>query len=209
MSWLTVHWAPGRPEAPMQRWVLFECVPAFAVVPNAWLNGLLERLKRDPWSQAMHAWAMRYWLEHRALPTPFWVLQGPFGGHKYRYTNEESELAEFQGLPGDAPPIGALPYAELTPLTLSLIRLHSVLTDRRHATNAEERRARVSQLQRESRRLLMHQIDNSGLREYVADATPILSDTARRVERTTPGAVGDESAMTAKYIETGVIDATA
>lgn len=205
MSWLHLHWAPGTPAAPMQRWVIFECVPAIAVAGNGFLEGLLANLFGNPWAQAMHAWTARFWLTHQALPTPFWVLQGPFGGHKYRYTNDESEFAQWQGYGPTAPLIGDLPYAELTPLTLALIRTHSVMTGQRHATFEAERKRRTEALQRDCRRLLLHQIGESGVVDTALEAAPALASHGRRVEKG-QGAHGDLSAMSDKYIRTGVLD---
>lgn len=204
LSWLKLKWVAGRPEEPMQRWVLFEMVPAFAVVPNPFLAGLLGGLLDNPWGQAMHAWAAKCWLTEQALPVPYWVLQGPFGGHKYRFTNEEREFAMWQGYPDGAPMIGDLPYAELTPLTLSLIRTHSVMHSRHRSFDAA-RAARTAELQRESRRLLLHQLGETGVTDMAMEAAPIMVDTARRVEKG-EGAHGDLSAFRAKYIETGVLD---
>jgi hypothetical protein len=189
----------------MQRWVLFECVPAFAVLPNPFLASLVAGLEAAPFGQAMHAWAWKYWLEHRALPTPFWVLQGPYGGHKYRYTNEEREFAMWQGYGDGAPTIGDLPYAELTPLALSLVKTHSMMCGKRHATFEGERAARTKELQRQSRRLLLHQMGESGIDDMAMEAAPILVDTAKRVEQG-QGAYGDLSAFRHKYIETGILD---
>lgn len=205
LSHLVLKWVPGHPRAPMQRWVIFEAVPALAVLPNALLTAQLDRLLADPWGQAMHAWAARYWLTEGCLPTPFWVVQGPFGGHKYRYTNEEREFAMWQGYGDGAPGIGDLPYAELTPLTLSLIRTHSAMTGK-HVTLEARRAHRTAELQRESRRLMLHQIGESGVVDLAIEAAPIMADRGmRRVEKG-QGAMGDRSAMHAKYIETGVLD---
>lgn len=213
LSYLTLHWVPGTPREPMQRWVVFELIPFPAAIGSAWLRAQINQVMADPWGQAMHQWAAECILTRQVVPVPFWAVQGPFGGHKYRYTNEDREFAMWQGLSGEAPAVGDLAYAEWTPLTASLIRLHSLMTHRRHGTLEAERRERVDQLQRACRRQLLHQITESGVVDLAAEAAPLLWDGARRVEKDVtplrhPAPVGDLTAVEAKYVETGTLDPT-
>jgi hypothetical protein len=185
----------------MQRWMAFECIPAFAVLPHAILAARLEQLLANPWGQALHAWAAHMWLAEGALPVPYWVLQGPMGGHKYRYSNEESEFAQWQGHEGQPPAPGELPYAELTPLSLHLMRTHAVMVGARHGSYDAAYQAKVEGMQRDARRLLLHQMDQSGLTDLAGEAAPLANDGAWASGRTVRPVDPRES--DAAYVQTG------
>ena len=66
MSHLTVHWVAGRPEHPVQRWVVFECVPRAAFAMQGEDHPLLGLL--DPAGDVMHRWAHEYLTRTGCLP---------------------------------------------------------------------------------------------------------------------------------------------
>lgn len=219
LSYLELHWVAGRPatvdqpDLPIQRWMVFEMVPFSAAIASNWLRAQINAVMGNPWGQAMHHWAATQILTRRVVPVPFWVLQGPYGGHKYRYTNEDREFAMWQGLPDQPPAPGEWSYAPWSPLSENLIRLHSLLTHRRHGTLEAERQARIDALSRQCRRMMLHSIDESGIPDLTAEAAPLLWQETKRVDLGEPAPnaaapVGDLSAMEAKYVETGTLDPT-
>jgi hypothetical protein len=57
------------------------------------------------------------YLERGCYAQPYWVLQGPGGGHRRNYDRQEEQLAQLLKLPQAPPDLGALPYVEPSALT--------------------------------------------------------------------------------------------
>lgn len=136
-SWLKLVWEPGYPwEAPVERYMLMQMIPAHAVEPY-----VLEQLE-DPHPPSMHGnyydahltWtdetgaerigkfvnnpdcliteqAWRLFRETRCWGKRYWVMQGEKGGHKYRFTKVEQQMLRLLKLPTEPPEPGTLPYA--------------------------------------------------------------------------------------------------
>lgn len=113
VSWLELFWVAGTPAAAIQRWVVYEAMPA-QFVSDAFREGIAYMLthERAEDHTAEERRLLQYWTQHNALLRTFWIVQGPNGGHKYRYDRTESRMLELMGLPSDPPLPGDLPYAE-------------------------------------------------------------------------------------------------
>lgn len=198
-SHLTVHWLPGTPEAPIQRWLLFECVPrAYAKqLPGL---GSLDPESPDP----MIRWAWEYWTAHDALPVPTWVVQGTDGGHPYAWTENERILAQAGLLePKELPLPGDLPYAEPDARAFRALearrKVLALVQDPHHARmiarNLAQQKARAWDLVETE----AHVADTvtAATRDFMAHAKVIDRDEARDVG----GLVTDEDL--ARYVETG------
>ena len=78
MSHLTVRWVPGEPDAPIQRWMIFECVPRTVLLDiDHPVLAQLDPASTDP----MVSWAVQYTEQTGCVPTPVWCVQGAGGGH--------------------------------------------------------------------------------------------------------------------------------
>lgn len=141
-SWLMIRWWAGerwrvrhasgivqtRTEA-VQRWVIYQMslpgnIPEL-VLPD--LQGPHPRT-RGHWEPRTEEWVSdcnvnrdqwEIYQETGCYAQPFWIIQGDRGGHKRRFTPVETRLLKANGLPGDAPAPGDLPYAELDNRVLS------------------------------------------------------------------------------------------
>lgn len=114
-SHLILAWIAGSHEQPAQRWGLWEVTPKAFIPPDLLdeLNGPDPRvlnadgivrtiITREQWD---------LYRVHDGLARLFWVIQGDRGGHKYRFTSQESRLLEMQKLRKEPPYIGEWPYA--------------------------------------------------------------------------------------------------
>ncbi len=126
-TWLKIIWEPGHPwETPVDRWFIYSMVPEHAVE-----EAVLEQLRDFPPPSEMgnrydevkgefvnnpdcliteRAWHM--YRETRCWGRPYWVIQGPNGGHKRWFSNVEKQFLKLAGLPQEPPIPGDLPYAE-------------------------------------------------------------------------------------------------
>lgn len=141
VSHLRLVWEPGEPWAPVGRWFLYDCVPRSVFERSAQqkrmagcpeydngdavliadLDGLNPRecgtydpilrefLTTSDRNCTERQWKL--WHEHRVWGTPFWVIQGTHGGHKWAYNTAERKVLRYAGLPDLPPGPGALPYA--------------------------------------------------------------------------------------------------
>jgi len=198
-SHLTVRWVPGTPEAPIQRWVAFECIPTQYAQYLPALSAL------DPESaDPMHRWAWEYWTTRHALPIPTWVFQGAGGGHPYAWTEHERVLAKAGVLqPLELPLPGDLPYAEpdarafgaLQQRREILERLTDAHEARMVARAAAQQQARAAELK--ATEAAIAESTRAAEREIMARATVIDQDERHAVG----GLVTDDDL--ARYIETG------
>lgn len=127
VSWLRVTWRPD-----WGRWCIWQLTPPGAVPSIMWgpdtrvlvrgetiLGKRMIRLAPDPrfklilnrGNMTRYAWELH--LETGAYPQPLWVVQGPRGGHKWNFSDQESRLLQMAGHDGEPPEPGTLPYAPL------------------------------------------------------------------------------------------------
>jgi len=171
-TYLKLRWEPGYPwESPVERWIIDQMIPEHAVE-----EGILEQLRDYPPPSAMgnHYDAVlgefvrnpdcliteRAWhtfRETRCWARPFWVIQGPNGGHKRWFSNVERNFLKLAGLPEEPPVPGDLEYADFDERVMAHLRAYDLLRNQ-HAglkrkrdllgglqdarTEAEERRFR-------------------------------------------------------------------
>jgi hypothetical protein len=115
MSWLAFRWADGIPGEPIERWMLYECIPQMSAEWRFYLGG-------TPWWElptsqqpgrrqlvSTYQWAM--YRKHRVWARPFWCLQGTDGGTPCAYSELEQKLLRLVEQPTDPPLYGSLPYA--------------------------------------------------------------------------------------------------
>lgn len=129
---LVWHWEPGDVfhvggktiDASIQRWFVY------ATWPDSMIRGDYLRQLQGPnprstgaYNPRLGRWAgseanlitrsqWEIYRKHGCYAEPFWVMQGPNGGHKFAFTKWESRLAKLYGGSGTAPLAGSLPYAE-------------------------------------------------------------------------------------------------
>jgi hypothetical protein len=129
VPWLQLVWQPGIEYQPVQRWEIYEMLPALRYVPaeiRDSLDGPCPRawgewLEHPPGS-GRRAWissslvSLVQWQLYRATgcyPARFWILQGPRGGHKFKLSAAERNF--LQAMLGteevDTPVSGTRPYA--------------------------------------------------------------------------------------------------
>lgn len=163
VSSLVILWEPGDPWEKLERWVIWQRYPldrhGRAIVPQmidrAALEGASPRvtghycgagwclcaMKANRWVDGN---PLSYGIDYRTWELyqqtgryhrRWWVVQGPDGGHPYRYDKWEQKLRRMAKQSPDAPFIGDLPYAEPNRLTwqriggLNLLRAHRELQD--------------------------------------------------------------------------------
>lgn len=121
----------GEPE--VCRIVLYQVIPARGCSPLFWGADQRETLRDgypapDPrFRLALNPEALtwRQWQLYERFGTiaqPFWIVQGPHGGHKRQFNPVERRLLTGMGLPADPPLAGDLPYAPLDSRVLDAIR---------------------------------------------------------------------------------------
>lgn len=206
-SHLLIHWVPAYNRMIAQRWVIFECIPAFAVSEAVWATLDDPNKSDDP----LIAWARDYLRHTGTVPTPIWVCQDNPMGHPMTYNMREKMLAEQGKIPDRPPMIGELDYNEPSDLTWEAIRRRSTL-NRKIADAWEARRVEMEKVQRRQRWEMVREITDS-LRDVVKDSARDAMQTARTVDRNAKwydsGAhanVTDEHLD--RYIETGQLNLT-
>jgi hypothetical protein len=196
---LAIHWVPGTYVSPIQRWVLFECVPARHVSDFAWAQ-----LWSGPIEDPVHRWAVDVFHATQTVPTPVWVLQGWPQGHPRRFTRAEAVIAQAYTASIDPPEWGTLPYREFSPIVIP----HLARRDASFRLGiVDPERARVldeQEAQRAARRLQVEQTLDS-MRDAVKEAAPALMDLAVPVDKESDmrWQRGDLSEMIGRYVETG------
>lgn len=128
---LRFYWWAGEEWDPIHRWSIWEMAPiAFLERQANYRTQVMPTLRAlqgappvslrvfDGVGKFLYSNAevtQEQWELYRAtgcLARPFWILQGYQGGHKIRFTLQESQMLRLHRLPGDAPVPGSLPYAE-------------------------------------------------------------------------------------------------
>ena len=115
------------------RWTLWE------VQPKAQINGGIRMMLEDcpprmlPKDQQpgryhfVDDWQWQYYHDHGGYPRPFWILQGPPGGHPAAYNDLEVAQFKAMGEPHEAPPCGAMVYRPFDMRVIQRIASHDLL----------------------------------------------------------------------------------
>lgn len=196
VSHLTIRWVPMHDLRPAQRWVIFECVPAFAA------RHMLAHLVPDGPLDPLRNWAWKYFGATGTIPTPFWIVQGSAAGHPWSYNPMERAWAKMGAIPATPPPIGSLAYREPNDWTWDAISQRSTLhrrvrdawTARVLAQHAAQRAVRQSEITALSSRMA-DTIAEHGAKLY-ADYTKVVDRGSRALAN-----VRDDDID--RYIETG------
>lgn len=127
LSHLVLWWESGTPQSPVQRWVVYEAIPAWAMEGDPKLGLLLEdgvcQCPREVQDSTVCCPACHHPAQpgrrriYRTLQDtgyfaqPCWVIQGHQGGHPYWLGPEEAAFRQLAGLPTEVPRPGDLDYA--------------------------------------------------------------------------------------------------
>lgn len=140
-TWLKLIWEPGYPWEIVERFLVYQMVPATAIIPE-----IREQLEHDlPPSKMGNYYdtvkqefirnpdcliterAYHLYKETRCWGRPYWVIQGTRGGHKRWFSPVEKKFLKLAGLPHEPPAPGDLPYAEFSDLTIEKLQQHDAL----------------------------------------------------------------------------------
>lgn len=161
-SHLLLWWEPGTPDAPAQRWVVYQAMPFQYVDP--WK---MEQFLADKPCRCLRQWQpeercpkclgvvsparfriSNHLYETGCLALPYWVIQGHYGGHRRLYSQVDVQAARLTGQPAEPPETGALCYAPVDNRVTRKIRKHDLaqraffsLAD---AAQADKRAAQVA-----------------------------------------------------------------
>lgn len=222
VSSLLIRWHPGterkatkfrtRRWMAVERWIVYQKVPIRATpmvlfAPYGQTFGRRVRVRTrgvDLLRPLVDRVQWELYLETGCYCQPYWVLQGPNGGHRRNYDRQEEQLAQLVGLPTAPPDLGALPYVEPSSVTwrklneLDELRRYKLALafDQRPAEQleADEREARI-----EMRLAILKHMDEkayeavSGHMHEWRDALAS-HELPARVERHSMRAVDDEAA---------------
>jgi hypothetical protein len=200
VSHLVTFWEPGTPKAPVQRWVLYQAVPARYVPPVKWALLFGERpettvnradtytylaktgLAPDwttypdetpPWVTPGRSRTFRYLCDTGCLAQPWWVIQGDQGGHRYQYSQTDQMWARLRGEPDQPSPPGDLAYAPPDNRVLERIRRY----DLAHRAYTSLGRADAAD------RAASEQSFRAALTDYMDDAVDAAIDALPRAGR--------------------------
>lgn len=199
VSHLTVRWVPGTPEAPIQRWAVFECVPR-QYVAHLPVMAVLDPASADP----MHRWAYEYLQQTGCLPVGLWAVQGSGGGHPFKWSREEQVLANAGLLePATLPLLGDLPYAEIDDRVWQAIQQRSHI--RRAIADAYTARVVARKMAEQKARAAEMTQTEAQLADVIADGQRAFMEHAKVVDESETRDVGAlvTSEDIARYIETG------
>lgn len=162
--WLKIHWFAGWEYEPVQRWRIFEMVPApYRGLPQEWLDDLQGLSPRDPkngewitegfkvldegektkrwmsWSSVdFDQWTL--FQETRCFAVPTWIIQGDKGGHRWRLSTAELGFLQDQGITDPELPLpGDLPYADYDQRTFTQLAEFDKLRKWNLTTNWDDR----------------------------------------------------------------------
>ena len=139
-SHLLLWWESGTPDAPAQRWTIYQAVPFQYIdqtIMDAFLSlkpcrclrkGLLGEMCpicfgiESPARYRME----RYLYDTGCLARPYWVIQGTEGGHRRIYSQVDQKAARLLGQPDHPPETGSLCYAPLDNRVTRKIRLNDL-----------------------------------------------------------------------------------
>jgi hypothetical protein len=191
VSWLKIVWLAGTPEAPIQRWGIYQMVPRPRTTPlvledsTTRLPELCTRERPAFCYPAMVPWQQKLVRETGQFGMLYWIIQGAHGGHRWMLDETEIKVVEANGGKGDTPKPGALPYAEFDIRVLNMIaqkdRIASykgivAFYDRNPAALEAEDAAAVQEMRKEMWRWLDTQVEEvvdenaAEWREWAKDA---------------------------------------
>jgi hypothetical protein len=128
INWLKIHWFAGEPYAPVQRWEIREMIPRLDMIPDGFLEALrgphprtLGHYQPDDDIPAPGRWisdsivSTEQWdlfQQTNCFSQRCWIIQGDHGGHVWHLSDTEKDFLEQEGIEGDVPNPGDLPYAD-------------------------------------------------------------------------------------------------
>lgn len=139
-TWLKLIWEEGYPWERVERFIIYEMIPAHAVdaeilaqlqratPPQGRYDAVLEEfIPEDGCMITKRAW--RLYQEFQCWGRPYWVIQGSRGGHKRWFNNTERQMLKLAGLPQDPPAPGDLDYAPFDERVVTQLVKHDLLRD--------------------------------------------------------------------------------
>lgn len=212
------------------RWVLYDAMPECLIHPDeaqgapitgkellGYLNGPAPRDLED-WQRCPYVSDMQHemWRLHRCYVRPFWVLQGPNGGHQVKFSPWQQNVLIAKGLDPEAPQVGSLPPCPFDNRTRDALdhmnRLHR-LDDRldklRESGTVESANAEMDIIQREIREAEMKFIE-SQMTPLVDMSTSLVagantrSEHADQIVRVQDGTAARAKDAYEQYRETGI-----
>lgn len=193
-SYLDVLWWAGEPPSSgaedhaIQRWAIWECLPLAALerTPRFAAQAYeLLRALRGPPPTSKRTWIVRegrrqmrstsivsqfqweLFQTRREWVVPYWIIQGNYGGHLWRFPPAYQMLLRLHGRRLQPPVPGMLPYAAWDNRVRSQLirerelreRLESFSTrDRTTKTDSHHKREQI-EIEREGRRALLQWLD--------------------------------------------------
>ena len=135
--WLKIHWFAGWDYEPIQRWRIFEMIPApyrgvlqeilddlKGLSPRhpdngKWVTPGFEFLEEEQDTKRWCSWSSvdfdqwTLYQETGCFAVPVWIIQGGKGGHRWRLSPAEIGILEDSGISSPELPLpGSLPYAD-------------------------------------------------------------------------------------------------
>jgi hypothetical protein len=216
LAHLTVVWEAGVPADPVQRWVIYECVPALAVpdlLARLWDEGLCTcpheaqvvhrgscpRCRR-PWLPARR-WIYGYAARTGTIPQPCWIVQGARGGHAASYSRVDRGWSRLAGLPEIPPAPGSRSYAPFDERVME--RLWAVDRLRRHEGSLLKAWQRGEAQAEEQLRRAIVQAQNGAVQEAVEELGNGLPWDDMPVQEHGDWVVPEPAALDDHFIATG------
>lgn len=136
-----IWWEPGDPWEPIQRWIIYQIMPKATIHPS-----ILKQLEGPhPRSAGRYSGKLGRWVDGPApditrtqwdlyrqfggYATPYWVLQGTEGGHRYALEKHERVLLYMVTGRRDVAAPGELPACEPDERTWASLREAKARTD--------------------------------------------------------------------------------
>jgi hypothetical protein len=129
VSWLKLVWIPGTPDAPVQRWGIYQMVPLAKTTPYVleeppvWRPNGFTHDRPAFYYPGMVPWQQKLVRETGQFGMLYWIIQGTKGGHRWMLNETEIGISQAQGRGGDTPRPGKLPYAEFDRRVLAKVAL--------------------------------------------------------------------------------------
>lgn len=209
LSNFQIVWEPGEPQAPIQRYVLWQMRPRentrkMIVRGDPRVLGLTQEHPRKYAKWDAHLGCYRKWgggfaatdlmtwkLYHETgqYGQRWWVIQGAHGGHRYDLTKVEQKILAMKSKRRevDVPLAGDLPYAEFDERVLRHLRkLESVARWQKVCAYADANEARLDAEEQkeaeESRRLMSDWLDEQ-FGAVFSEFSGVYRDTLREMPR--------------------------
>ncbi len=218
-SHLRFGWLEGSVKKPIQRWVLYECVP-IELIPDE----MRRMLGGKPWwelpyglregrKHMVSAYQWELYRQHRIWARPFWCLQGESGGTPARYSDVEERLLKLKQMPADPPGPGTLPFATWDGRVLQAVKqrdrlwkLGSSISRLKKSGSSHKMKAEAAAIEKRFRTEFL-----AWMEERFAPQADFLTHYTRKTEsdrvlrQTTPGEEAAAAQMHDHFIEHGVM----